>query len=309
MEKSTNIPSTTALRAFEAAARHLSFTAAAGDLNLTQGAISHQIRDLEARLGTLLFARRGRGLVLTQAGQSYLPVVREALERLRAGAEAIRPAGRATVLTVSVSPNFATKWLVPRLGAFLAAHPDLDLRISAAMAHVDFAGDGIDLAVRHGTGHWPELHVTRLCSEEVFPVCSPALLASGPTLRSPADLARHVLIHDRSREGWAAWLEQAAPSLEGIDLAHGPVFNQTSLAIDAAVAAQGVALARSALATLDLAAGRLARPLAESLPAKFAYWIVCPKARADLPKIARFRAWLLDTAEADQASPSTSFML
>ena len=150
-----HLPSTSALRAFEAAARRLSFTAAAGDLNLTQGAISHQIRDLETRLGTALFVRRGRGLALTEAGQRYLPFVREGLERLRAGGEAVRPAGRAMVLTVSVSPNFATKWLVPRLGAFLAAHPDIDLRISAAMAHVDFAGDGIDLAVRHGTGDWP----------------------------------------------------------------------------------------------------------------------------------------------------------
>ncbi|MEM7225999.1 MAG: transcriptional regulator GcvA [Pseudomonadota bacterium] len=302
------IPSTAALRAFEAAANRLNFTAAARDLNLTQGAISHQIRDLEARLGTPLFARRGRGLALTQAGQSYLPFVREALERLRAGAEAIRPTSRPTVLTVSVSPNFATKWLVPRLGAFLADHPDLDLRISAAMAHVDFAGDGIDLAVRHGTGSWPELAVTKLCSEELFPVCSPALLANGPPLKSPADLARQVLIQDRSREGWGHWLQRAAPGLEGIDLDHGPVFNQTSLAIDAAVAAQGVALARSALAALDLAAGRLVRPLNEAVPAEFAYWIVCPKARAELPKIRRFTKWLLQTAEADQDRPSTSPM-
>ena len=197
------LPSTTALRAFEVAARRLNFTRTASELNMTQGAVSHQIRELETRLGTALFERKGRGLELSAAGERYLPFAQDALDRLRAGGRALEPDQPDTALTVSLSPPFAAKWLVPRLGAFLATHPDLDLRISASMQHVSFAGDDIDMAVRHGNGDWPDLHVTRLWIEEIFPVCSPALLANGPPLHDISDLANHVLIHDRSRAGWA----------------------------------------------------------------------------------------------------------
>lgn len=297
----SHLPSTTALQIFEAAARHLNFTRAAAELNLTQSAVSHQIRELETRLGARLFDRIGRGLALSEAGRRYLPFARAALDQLRAGTEALRPTQRGIVLTVSVSPNFANKWLVPRLGVFTQAHPDIDLRISAVVQHVDFVGGGIDVAIRHGDGHWPELDVARLCVEEIFPVASPVLLASGPPLKRLEDLARHVLIHDQSRDGWSEWLSQLGVDPAGIDTARGPIFSQTSLAIDAAVAAQGVALARSALVTLDLAAGRLVRPLSQSVPAAFAYWIVCPKAVAKRAKIVRFRDWLL--AEAAASAP------
>lgn len=293
-------PSTKSLRSFEAAARTLNFTVAARELHLTQGAISHQIRELETRLGVRLFERRGRGLALSEAGRTYLPFVREALDRLRAGADAIDSKRRGTVLTLSVSPNFATKWLVPRLGPFIESNPDLDLRISAAMQHVDFARDDIDMAVRHGDGAWPHLHVTRLCAEELFPVCSPAFAAAGPPIHGVADLAGRVLLHDRDRQNWANWLRHLG--VGGVDLSSGPVFSQTSLAIDAAVSGQGIALARSALAALDLKASRLIRPVTETVAASFAYWIVCPKATAELPKIARLRTWLQDEATADQGS-------
>ena len=293
-------PSTSALRAFAAAAQTGSFTRAAQDLGQTQGAVSHQIAQLEARLRVRLFRREPRGLSLTQAGQAYLPFVREALERLRAGEQALVATASDRVLTVTVSPNFASRWLVPRLGDFLDRHPDLDLRISASLQHVDLTADGIDLAIRHGDGDWPQLHVTRLSEELLFPVCSPAWLATAPTLRVAADLRRQVLIHDRDRDGWRRWL--AAQGVAGVDLERGPVFNQTSLAIDAAVAGQGVALARSALAVLDLAAGRLVRPVPEASPAPFAYWILCPKPNAELSKLVRFRAWLLDQAERDRRS-------
>ncbi len=294
-----HLPSITALRAFEVAARRLNFTQTASELNLTQGAVSHQIRELETRLGVALFERQGRGLDLTEAGRRYLPYVQDALDRLRAGSRALQPEVASRALTVSLSPPFAAKWLVPRLGAFLAAHPDLDLRISASMQHVTFDGDGIDMAIRHGNGEWPDLHVTRLWTEELFPVCSPALLANGPPLREIADLANHVLIHDRSRQGWTSWLDGVGADTTGIDLDRGPGFNETSLCINAAVAAQGVALSRSALVAGDLAAGRLVQPLEETLPAPFAYWIVCPKANADDPNIVRFREWLIAEAEAD----------
>jgi len=291
-------PSLTALRAFETAARTLSFTGAAEELNQTQGAISHQVNMLEARLGLKLFVREARGLKLTDAGQKYLPLVRDALDRLRTAEDLVRPTGP-SVLTVTMSPNFASKWLVPRLGGFSVTHPDLDLRISASLQHVDFGREDIDLAVRHGNGEWPDLHVTRLCAEELFPACSPALLRGGPPIRTPADLAGHVLIHDRSRKHWRDWL--AAFGIECPDTERGPVFDQTALAIDAALAGQGIALARTALASLDLIAGRLIRPLAEAMPAEFSYWIVCRKSMSDTPKISQFRAWLLDQVHDDRA--------
>ena len=293
------LPSTQGLRIFEAAARLLNFTRAAEELNLTQGAISHQVRELETLLGMVLFERKARGLALTEPGQSYLPYVREALERLRAGGDALDRRKRDRVLTVTMSPNFANKWLVPRLGDFAASHPEIDLRISAARRHVDFAADGIDLGIRHGTGDWPHLHVTRLCPEWYIAVCSPALTAEAP-IEVPADLAKHILLHDRDRTGWREWL--AAFGVEGGATLQGPIFSDTSLAIDGAVAGQGVALARSALASLDIAAGRLIRPLAESIAAPIAYWIVCPKGSADTPAIAAFRTWLLAEAANDQES-------
>ena len=172
-------PSLAALRAFETAARTSSFTGAADELNQTQGAISHQVNTLEARLGVKLFAREARGLKLTESGKKYLPLVRDALDQLRTAKDLIRPA-RASVLTVTVSPNFASKWLVPRLGSFSVTHPNLDLRISASLQHVDFSREDLDLAVRHGDGHWPELHVTRLCAEELFPACRSGTLAERP---------------------------------------------------------------------------------------------------------------------------------
>jgi len=287
------LPSTAALRAFEAAARHLSFTLAAAELGQTQGAISHQIRELETRLSVKLFDREARGIALNDSGRAYLPFVREALERLRAGGIALRPQNDDHVLTVSCSPNFASKWLVPRLGEFIDSHPDLDLRISAALQHVNFADDGIDMAVRHGNGDWPHLQVTRLCRETLMPVCSPHLTPPVDQIRCADDLGGYVLIHDRDRTAWANWLQAVGAEADAVDLDRGPVFSQTSLAIDAAVAGQGIALARSALASLDLRDGRLIRPLPDVVPAEFAYWIVYPKSNAKRPKIKRFQNWLL----------------
>ena len=201
-------------------------------------------------------------------------------------------------MTVSCSPNFAAKWLVPRLGAFFDDNPELDLRISAAKLHVTFENDGIDLAVRHGNGYWPHLHVTQLCREDLFPVCSPHLLPPGKAVDDLGDLSSLPLLHDQDRDGWQNWLSEMGAPLDAFDFGQGPVFSDTSLVIDAAVAGQGVALARSALAALDLAAGRLVRPVPDAVPASFAYWIVCPKARAQRPKITLFREWLVAQAGA-----------
>jgi LysR family glycine cleavage system transcriptional activator len=291
------LPSLNALRAFEAAARHQSFTKAADELSVTQGAVSHQVKALEQELGLRLFARERQRLVITDAGRTYLEVVRDAFDRLAVGTNQLLQRQAAGVLTVTTSPNFAAKWLVHRLGRFAETHADIDLRLSASLQHVDFAREDIDLAVRHGDGNWPGLHVTRLCSEKLFPVCSPALARGRVPLRSAADLRRHALLHVNDRGDWARWLNAAG--IKGVASDRGPIFNQASIAIDAAIDGQGVALARTALAAWDLLSGRLVRPLAFGLKANYAYWIVCPKVVANLPKIAIFREWLLAEAADD----------
>jgi LysR family transcriptional regulator, glycine cleavage system transcriptional activator len=291
------LPSLNALRAFEAAARNESFTRAADELAVTQGAVSHQVKALEQELGLRLFTRQHQRLLITDAGRSYLEVVRDAFDRLAVGTNQLLQQQTTGVLTVTASPNFAAKWLVHRLGRFAEVHPEIDLRLSASLQHVDFSREDIDLAVRHGDGEWPGLHVTRLVSEELFPVCAPALLRGRNALRVAADLRRQTLLHVNDRRDWGRWLDAAGT--KGIDPAHGPIFNQASMAIDAAMNGQGVALARTALAAWDLLAGRLVRPFAPGLKVNYAYWIVCPKATAKLPKIATFRAWLLAEAAED----------
>src|SRR6188474_1166714 len=187
------LPSLNGLKAFEAAARHESFTRAAEELCVTQGAVSHQVKALEVELGLKLFNRERQRLVITEAGRAYLIVVRDAFDRIAAGTERLLQRQSGGVLTVSTSPNFAAKWLVHRLGRFAQAHPDIDLSVNASRQHVDFAREDIDVAIRHGDAGTAGLHVTRLCAEEIFPVCSPKLLGSGRPLRSPSDLARFTL--------------------------------------------------------------------------------------------------------------------
>jgi LysR family glycine cleavage system transcriptional activator len=290
-------PSIAALRAFDAAARLSSFTAAADELGVTQSAVSHAIRDLEARLSVSLFRRDGRRLDLTDAGKRYAPFVREALAKLRAGELAVTdPARRSRILTVSVSPSFAAKWLGPRIGEFAARHGDLDLRISATAQHVDFTDDEIDLAIRHGDGDWPALAAIRLCTEMWLPVCAPALAGKKLT---PREIARSPLIHHRDDAPWRRWF--GAHGLEAAQIpARGVTFSDMSLAIDAAVAGQGVALARSALAARDIIAGRLVCPTPIRELADFAYWIVRPKDRTRTRKVIRFTDWLRAEARAEE---------
>jgi LysR family glycine cleavage system transcriptional activator len=291
------LPALNALKAFEAAARYESFTKAAVELCVTQGAVSHQVKALELELGLKLFRRERQRLLITEAGRSYLEVVRDAFDRLAIGTERLLQRQNTGVLAVTTSPNFASKWLVHRLGRFAEDHPGIDLRISASVQHIDFAREDIDMAIRHGDGQWPGLHVTRLCVEELFPVCSPKLLHGRGAIRTPRDLKRHMLLHTDDRSGWAKWLDEAGV-LWG-DLGSGPVFNQASMAIDAAIDGQGIALARTALAAWDLIAGRLVRPFPLALTVPYAYWIVCPRANADLPKVTIFRQWLLSEAALD----------
>jgi LysR family glycine cleavage system transcriptional activator len=255
------------------------------------------VKALEAELGLKLFSRAPQRLLITEAGRDYLVVVRDALDRIAAGTDRLLQRQNAGVLTVSTSPNFAAKWLVHRLGRFAEAHPTIDLRVSATLHHVDFAREDVDVAVRHGDGTAPGLDVVRLCGEELFPVCSLELLRGRHPLGAPADLVHHTLLHLDNRQDWSKWL--GAATVTGADLSRGPVLNQASMVIDAAVDGQGVALARTALAAHDLICGRLLRPFSFALPVSYAYWIVCPKATAKLPKIATFRDWLLAESAED----------
>jgi LysR family glycine cleavage system transcriptional activator len=293
------LPPLAALRAFEAAARHLSFTRAAAELHVTQTAISHQIRALEDLLGVKLFRRLPRGLLLTAEAQHYLPPIREAFDRIAAATEQLAAVSASGTLTVSVLPSFAAKWLVPRLGRFRAAHPDIDLRISTSSELVDFAREDVDVGIRMGRGSYPGLRIDRLFGEALMPVCAPALLEHNHPLRQPEDLRHHVLLHEDDYTGWQLWLEIAR--VESVDARRGPIFTDGAIVVQAAAEGQGVALARSALAAGDLAAGRLVQPFDVSIPHDLAYYLVCPDATADRSKIRRFREWLLAEAAASEA--------
>lgn len=291
------LPPLNALRAFEAAARHMSFTRAAEELFVTQAAVSHQIRSLEDWLGLRLFRRLNRRLLLTDEGQAYIGPVRDALDRIAAATDGLRRSDAEGLLTVSVLPSFAATWLLPRLWRFRDAHPEIDVRIDARESLADFARDGVDVALRYGGGDYPGHHSVRFMTEEAFPVCSPALLERGPhPLRRPEDLRHHTLIRDFTEDLWDRWLRLAG--VTGIDSRRGPSFNYLNMAIEAAIAGQGVALGRRAIVADALADGRLVRPFDITMPSLDAYYVVCPVATTARPKVAAFRDWLLGEAAA-----------
>jgi LysR family glycine cleavage system transcriptional activator len=308
MEQRRRLPPLNALRAFEAAARHLNFSRAADELSVTPGAVSQQIQNLEDYVGVALFKRTPKGLLLTDPAQIALPALREAFDRLADAASMLTAAVDGRRLTVSVAPSFAAKWLVPRLGLFEAMHPQVDVWVSAGMELVDFNNGEIDLAVRYGTGRYPGLEVVRLMQETVLPVASPELLERQP-LKELTDLADHILLHDGSPDAddscpdWTMWL--AARGVKGVDGSRGPRFNQSSLVIEAAVGGRGVALAKRTLAQADLDAGRLAAPFQISTAVDFAYYAVYPKAKGRLPQVKAFVAWLIAQAEAHDAGLRT----
>jgi LysR family transcriptional regulator, glycine cleavage system transcriptional activator len=233
-------------------------------------------------------------LIITDAGRDYLIVVRDAFDRIAMGTERLAQRQSSGMLTFSTSPDFAAKWLIHRLSRFAETHPAIDLRVSGTMHHVDFAREDVDIAVRHGDGHWPGLHVTQLCTEHLFAVCSPALASR---LKRPSDVLNLPLLHLDDRSVWSAWFEAAG--VVGPDAIHGPILNRASMLIDAAADGQGVALARTTLAAWDLIHKRLVRPFPIALPLSKSYWIVCPKATATLPKLVAFRDWLLVQANQD----------
>jgi LysR family glycine cleavage system transcriptional activator len=292
------LPPLNALRAYEAAARHLSFTRASRELFVTQAAVSHQVKALEDHLGVRLFRRLNRSLLLTEAGQAYLPAVTQALDLVDEATRRLLRAEDRGTLTVSTLPSFAARWLVPRLGRFFQSHPGIDIRVAPSHTLVDFDRDDVDVGIRYGKGRYPGLRVDKLFEENLYPVCSPRLVHGRHPLHAPADLKRHTLLHDDPSE-WSKWLRTAGVA-DLVDASRGSVFTDSSMLIQAAIAEQGVALVRHVLAADDVAAGRLVRPFDLSIPADDAYFLVCPQTTAEQPKITAFREWVLGEAEAER---------
>ncbi|RJF75445.1 transcriptional regulator GcvA [Rhodopseudomonas palustris] len=288
------LPSLNGLRAFEAAARHLSFTLAAAELNVTQTAISHQIKRLEQELGLKLFVRQNRTLALTPQAREYLPGIRAAFNDLRLATDRLLRKDNARILTVSTLSSLAAKWLLPRLPSFQEAHPDIDVRITTSTALVDFARDDVDAAIRYGRGRWPGLRADWLMADELFPVCSPALLAARKPLQHPQDLAQHALLHTTGGYGddWRLWLT-AAGLPPDISKQPGLWFDVAFMTVQAAIDGLGVAIGRTSYVETDLAKGRLVAPFKITLPAEWGFYLVSPTASADSPKLSAFRDWLM----------------
>lgn len=285
------LPPLTTLPSFEAAARHLSFSKAADELYVTHGAVSRAVRHLEDHLGAQLMIRATRSVRLTSVGAAYAAAVRDVLEQLAAATLAATGPQTHGVLNVSTLDSFAAKWLVPRLFRFRRAYGDIDVRLATSERLTDFVSDGIDIAIRYGSGQYPGLTSELLMKEDLFPVSSPKLLDGPHPLRAPADLRYHTLIHHDFHVDWAMWLKSAG--IEGIDPHRGPIFYSSDLAVQAAVQGEGVVLGRSALVTDDLAAGRLVRPFEFSMPAGLAYYVVYPPRALQRFKVKAFRDWLM----------------
>jgi len=285
------LPPLNALPSFEAAARHLSFSKAADELRVTHGAVSRAVRNLEEFLGVQLMTRATRSVRLTPIGASYAAEIRDVLKHLTAATSAATGQSSA-ILNVSTIDSFAARWLMPRLSRFRRAHGDIDVRVATSERLANFASDGIDIAIRCGGGRYPGLSAELLMNEDHFPVCSPKLLKGRHPLRTPADLARHTLLHDVFTVDWAMWLHGGG--IDHVDSYRGPTFLSSDHAILAAVQGEGVALGRSALVADDLAAGRLVRPFELSLPASFAYYVVYPPHALQRPNVKAFRDWLMN---------------
>jgi LysR family glycine cleavage system transcriptional activator len=295
------LPSLHTLRAFETAARQLNFSRAAAELNLTHGAISHQMKALERELGVALFERRSRGVALTEPGRQLAASVRDGLDRISRGVAELR-AHPTRSLTVSVLPAFATHWLIPRLADFSRRHPDIDINVRAGQALADFATDGVDLAVRYGDGRWPNLVAVQLAHEDIFPVCSPRF-AAGRLPRNLAELARATLLHT-PLQPWGEWFHALGSDV--VPSRRGMTFSETDLLLRAAIDGLGIALSRRMLAQPDLDTGQLVRPLPFSVRAQRSYFVVYPDHIEPPPRLLTFRDWLLEQARATLAAPQST---
>jgi LysR family transcriptional regulator, glycine cleavage system transcriptional activator len=306
------LPPLNALRVFEAAARHLSFKEAAAELNITQAAVSHQVKSLEDYLGVDLFRRAGRGVQLTEAAKACLPRLREGFESLAAAVEMIRERADEAELVITAPPVFTARWLMPRLADFARREPKIDVRVVAnsrmvdsgaldapvVIGTLDLRSDASGVEIHLGQGEYPGHRADRLFGVSMTVVASPDLPGNEPPLREPADLAHHVLLHDDAMEivahgsAWQKWLEQAGVA-DRVDGSRGPRFSSNILSLEAASQKLGVALALRPLIDADVASGRLRRPFDVEVKPRSAYYLVCPEVIAERPAVKAFRSWLL----------------
>ncbi len=300
-----SLPPLNALRAFEAAARHLSFSLAARELHVTPGAISQQIKGLEQYLDMPLFKRMNRMITLTEAGLTLQPELNRAFRLMQQGVEAIKIQQEQTPLMITAPPSFVAKWLIPRLTDFNQQHPDIDVRIDSSTRLVDFEQENIDVGIRFSLTDDPQLDSTHLMSLDVIPVCSPQLLSTQPGLVTPQDLKHQTLLHydigmrGQSWPDWEMWLKTM--DIEGVDTAHGIYFNQPDMLIQAAIEGQGVALVATVFADTDIRNGRLVQPFDLKMPIHFSYYLVSSRINAHKKKVQAFKQWIV--AQCAQIKP------
>lgn len=293
------LPPLKSLQAFEATARHLSFSKAAEELFVTPAAVSQQVRQLEDWLSVLLFRRLTREIRLTDAGQKALPLVTEGFDRLAEGVQRLTEDDETGILTVTAAPTFAAKWLVPRLAHFNDRYPDLNVRVDASLGLVDFEREGVHVGIRLGAGDYPGMRTDWFMDEDVILACSPELLVGPHPLTTPENVKHHRLLHVdwggiRNPPSFEQWFKLAA--VDGADTRRGDSFTIENLAIQVAISGGGVVLVSKISVEEDLKAGRLVAPFDISLPSHSAYWIVSPERMADRPKIVAFRDWLFEEA-------------
>jgi LysR family glycine cleavage system transcriptional activator len=288
------LPPLNAIRAFEAAARHMSMTLAAQELSVTPGAISRQIKALEDALGMRLLERNHRQIALTRQGGDYFRAVSRALEGLREATRRLKRRGQRKQLKVRAYTTFAMRWLIPRLSGFHAAHPDIEVLLTASLDPVDFKKEDIDGAIRLGDGAWRGANCYRLVANVLAPVASAALLASGPKLRKAADLKHHTLLHSIARpDDWGHWLEAAGAS-DDVDPRAGMTYQSSAMAYAAAIEGQGIAMAQLFLVDEDLRAGKLAAPFKRTVDmGDYTYYLLTPSHREESAYMRTFRVWLL----------------
>lgn len=291
------LPPLNALKAFEAAARNLSFTKAADELFVTQAAVSHQIKSLEDFLSMKLFLRRNRTLLLTEAGQAYYLELKDIFKNLQEATDKLLAKGSKGAITVATPPSFASQWLVPRLSLFATENPDIDVRIKAVDYDEGFLSDDIDIAIYYGIGRWTGVQADKLHNEFLTPMCAPSLMHRGKPLRDLRDLRHHVLLHDSNRAFWKNWLKIFA--VKDVNVNQGPVFSHSMMVLQAAALGQGIALGNTVLARPELEAGRLIVPFAERMACKESYYVVCDPQQLELGKINTFRQWMLAQVQED----------